>query len=459
MLTLVEIAERSQKGPIVEEKEWDLSLFRKMTELTKKYEIAYPNDGCFFNMDERMVDRAFEAALDFLEEKGVYCITTSRVIEFTRQEVLNAVREAPCQIIVGTGRDQRVITQKKIEGRQRLNHCAGLHAPWSEELAPLVVKNFAQILSGDYLEGFNFSSVDGRDIFGMPMEAYAARRQVAWLREGIRKAGRPGMAIAYYPISTGAAALIAPIDPDCGLRPTDGVLLTVLPGGKVEHDMLTAAIVYEDYGCFKMNGGAWGFVGGFAGGVEGAIIEGLVQATAGWIVYHDTLTSAGVVDLGLTTTKQMIVQRPALNWASSLVRQALNTKTGLISFGGNLSVSGPGRTSYLLELAFNCVRSTIDGCNLYFPRQGKARMNASQTPLEAEWLMEVADATIQAGLTRATAQPVLEAIAARLEDQEAEEGLHVQECYDLVHHQPSPEYERVYGETKEELASLRLCFE
>jgi methylamine--corrinoid protein Co-methyltransferase len=456
MLSLLEIAERSQKGRIVGEKEWDLGLFAKMKELTQKYAIAYPNDGSFFNVDDRLVDRAFEAALDFLEEIGVYCITTNRVIEFTRREVLDAVREAPNQIIVGTGRDQRVITQKKVEGHQRLNHCAGLHAPWSEELAPLVVKNFAQISSGDYLEGFNFSFVDGREIFGMPMEAYAARRQVAWLREGIRKAGRPGMAIAYYPINTRAAVLTAPIDPESGLRPTDGILLTMLPGVKMEHDVLTAAIVYEDYGCFKVNGGGWGLIGGFAGGAEGAIIEGLVQAVAGWLIYRDSLVAGGVSHLGLTTAGRMIMQQPKLNWASSVVRQVLATNTGIICFGGTPSVSGPGHKSHLLELAFSAIQSAINGCNLYFPRQGKARMNASQTPLEAEWMMEVADATIKAGLTRGTAQPVLEAIVARLEGWEPEEGLQIQECYDLVHHKPSLEYERIYKETKEELISLGL---
>ena len=124
-----------------------------------------------------------------------------------------------------------------------------------------MVKNFAQIPRGDYLEGFNFAVVDGREIFGPPLEAYAARREVAWLREGIRKAGRPGMAIAYYPINTRAATMIAPLDPVSGLRRTDGVILSPLPDIKVETDLLTAAIVYEDYGCFRINHGALALVG------------------------------------------------------------------------------------------------------------------------------------------------------------------------------------------------------
>ena len=38
MLSLLEIAERSQRGPKVEEKAWDMGLFRKMGELVGKYE-------------------------------------------------------------------------------------------------------------------------------------------------------------------------------------------------------------------------------------------------------------------------------------------------------------------------------------------------------------------------------------------------------------------------------------
>ena len=131
----------------------------------------------------------------------------------------------------------------------------------------------------------------------------------------------------------------------------------------------------------------------------------------------------------------------------------------MIYFGATAAVSGPGTKKNLLENAFFCVRAPINGCNLTHPRQSRARINASQTPLEAEWMMDVADATIKAGLTRETAQPVLETISARLEGHEPEQGLHIRECYDLVHHRPSPEYERIYNETKEELASLGLCFE
>ncbi len=450
MISLLDIAERIQRDPKMEEKDWDLSLFKKMGELSKKYGIKYPGNGSYFNLDNNIADGAFQAALDFLVETGIYCLSTRRIVKFDEKEILAAIQEAPNETIVGEGRDARIIRQKKVGGKEPLNQCPGHHAPFTEEMAPLMVKNYAQIVSGDYLDGFNFTVVDGRGILGMPMEVYAAKREVAWMREGVRKAGRPGMAIAYYPINTRAATLIAPIDPDFGLRRTDGVLLSMLPDIKIEQDMLTAAIVYEDYGCFKVNGGAVGGIGGFCGGAEGAIIESIVKTIGGWLAYRDILALVGVWDIRVTTAKKMEV-RPEKFWAYSVVLQALNTKTNFICFGDAAAQAGPGTETHLMELGIIAIQGAINGANLEIARQAKARMNASQTPLEAEFMAEVANATIKAGITRKEGNKIIKKLAEKLNGREVENGPDdIRECYDLVHHQPKAEYEQIYLKVKKE---------
>ena len=75
MLSLLDIAERMQKGPKIDENAWNMGLFRKMNELTERYQLFYPEDGPVFNLDDGMADRAFRAAIDFLVETGIYCIT------------------------------------------------------------------------------------------------------------------------------------------------------------------------------------------------------------------------------------------------------------------------------------------------------------------------------------------------------------------------------------------------
>ncbi len=318
-----------------------------------------------------------------------------------------------------------------------------------------MVKNFAQIPRTDFLEGFNFGVVDGREVFGMPMEVYATRRQMGWMREGIRKAGRPGLAIVYYPINTRAAVLLAALDPVAGLRPTDGVLLSALPDVKMEHDLLSMAIVCQEYGCFGLSG-SFALAGGFCGGVEGAIIEGICKPLVAMLCYHDWIHYTGVEHVQSLSAMKIMLQ--PLNWARSVVNQVLNTKTNTICMAWVIPTSGSGTETGLIENAIRSIEAPINGASLYAYRRSRAKMNAGQTPMEAEWMLEVAEATQRSGLDRRTAAPILWKLAEKLKDRVPEEGYPIQECYDLVSHRPSPEYERIYLSVKEELARLGLQF-
>jgi hypothetical protein len=189
MISLLDIAERTQKGPKVDEKAWNMGLFHKCADIARRFDVHCPDDGTWFNMDEGLVDRAFQAGLAVLAEIGMYCVSTGRVVQFTREEALQACREANPQVIVGEGRDARLFTQKALETKEQLNQCPGMHAPFSEEYAPLIVKNMAQIPEGDYLEGFNFVEVDGRE--GMACPSKPTPPVARWPGCG-RACARPG---------------------------------------------------------------------------------------------------------------------------------------------------------------------------------------------------------------------------------------------------------------------------
>jgi methylamine--corrinoid protein Co-methyltransferase len=453
MLSLLDIAERTHTGPKMSEMDWDMGLFAKMTELAQRYEIRVPTEIDWFNVDARLAGRALQAAIDFLVDKGVYCLSTGRVVQFSREEVLAALREAPDAIEIGEGSDRRVVKQRRVEGREPLNVCPGHHAPFDLDLAPLVVENWARLARADFLEGFNFTQVDGHEIRGLPLEAHATRRQVEVLRHGIREAGRPGLAVALYPISTQAGAMLAALDPDFGLRRTDGMLLSILPDLKLEHDLLTAAMVGHDYGLFSISC-SYSLVGGFCGGVEGALIEAIAQPIAAWMVYRDELHYVGVMNMPGSPATSL---QPT-SWASSVVFQALNTHTPTICMQGLLTRSGPGTEASLIEIAIKSIEGQINGGNLYVTRHSKPQINAGQTPLEAEWMIEVADATLRAGLDRSGAARICRALHEPLKGRKSEPGRHICDCYDLLHHRPLPDYERIYRQLKDDLSALGLDF-
>jgi hypothetical protein len=267
------------------------------------------------------------------------------------------------------------------------------------------MKNYAQVLRTDLVEGFNLNVVSGRQIIGLPMQVYAMKREAAQMREAVRRAGRPGMAITLYIVSTKAAALIAPLNPTAGLRPSDGILLSVLPDTKIEADMIAAGIAHEEYGSYKVNGGAFSSIGGFCGGVQGAIIETIVKHFVAWIVYRDKIQyngTAGRYLFGQRTEKE----RPSLLWPTWVVHNALSRNSNFIRFGGvedllfnKLWFPKYGTEGFLLSKAGCAVANTVMGANL--------NLIGYQTPFDIEFSIDVAEATIKSGIKRDEVREIL----------------------------------------------------
>ncbi len=65
------------------------------------------NKDHIIQQDDALIDRAFEAGLDFLVECGVYNRSTGRLIKFSRDEILEALQSAPSEITIGEGADAR----------------------------------------------------------------------------------------------------------------------------------------------------------------------------------------------------------------------------------------------------------------------------------------------------------------------------------------------------------------
>jgi len=455
MISLVEIADRMRSGPKMAAKEWDMALFRKMTELVKEHGIECPGEPSeWMNTDNSLADAAWEAAVEFVVDVGCLCLDRERVVRFTEEEVRESIGLMQKEVPMGEGDDARIWKQHEIEGLEPLNVAPGHHAPFTEDLASSVVRNFAMIPRLDFLEGFNFPKIDGYDIYGIPLEAYASKRQVTWLREGIREAGRPGAAIVNYPISTAASSFLATLDPEKGMRPTDGVLLSVLPDVKVQYDLMATALVLQTYGYFGISG-SFGIAGGFAGGPEGAIVESLVKTIIAWMVYRDNLYYNGVEHFAHVSGGKRIMA--PIHFARSVVYQATIRNSDGIPMHWPIPVSELCTESHLEELVLRSIEATVNGANLYVPRVSRSRMNGGQTPADAELMIEASDAALRTGIKRSDVYPMFRPVIEKLmENPTPEPGKLITECYDLQRHRPSPEYQGLIEKVKKEFQDCGL---
>jgi hypothetical protein len=257
------------------------------------------------------------------------------------------------------------------------------------------------------IEGFNMLQCDGYQVHGLPLAVYAAKREAEIMREAVRVAGRPGMAITLYPILTSAGPMIAPADPEQGLRRTDGILLSILPDMKVEADYIAIAINFERYGGYKVNGGCFSTIGGFCGGVEGAMIETIAKALAAWLVYRDQMQYEGSVSsqehllesrwhMGMEV-KPVEEKFEAPIWPTYVVHRALERHTNIIRFGGlggRTGVGGIGSETDLLSIAKTTIVNTVLGVNLTCTTGG------SPTPYHVEFRGLVSDASIRAKIRK-----------------------------------------------------------
>jgi methylamine--corrinoid protein Co-methyltransferase len=401
MISLLDVAERAYVGPRMDEMEWNMGLFRKMQELTKRHNLKRPLPSKFYEVDEVYLDSLFNAAVDFLSEAGVYCVSTNRVIKFTEDEVREAARQTPSSLLIGGGKDVCMVRKRAIGDAQPTHINTGGHSAWSEDIIPLplIVRELTRIPRVGSIEGFNFIKVDGREVHGTPKVVYAAIRAVERVREGVRLAGRPGLAICYYPILTNAAALIAPADPERGLRRNDGILLSVLPDLKVESDLIAAAIFYEAYGCYRVNGGAGGQVGSFCGDIYGAMIESITRNLVAWLVYRDQIQYAGGVSTELNARSlegrkiEVTEEEGEAVLGSLVVQLSIIRNTNIITYGGGWPQYGGEdlcSQEHLIETALACMRSTVMGHNIH--------LGETPPPTTVSWAAEVSDATVKAGL-------------------------------------------------------------
>src|SRR3972149_3087383 len=98
MIEFYEVLERSRNGPKMAEKEFNLALFKRTSELTKKYGIKYaPEDPV---PTEEMADSLYDAAIELVCGMGMYDVDTNRCIRFGEDEVRNYVNSLQHEIMI-----------------------------------------------------------------------------------------------------------------------------------------------------------------------------------------------------------------------------------------------------------------------------------------------------------------------------------------------------------------------
>jgi methylamine--corrinoid protein Co-methyltransferase len=456
-LSFWEILSRSREGPIVEEKDFDLSIFKKTQELQKQYRIKY-DPAKPIDTEGDLADRIYQAGVKLFLDIGTYCTTTKRVIKVTEQELQTEIKACPEVIEMGQGKDRVEMCHRDVEGNQEPIVIAGIQtAPFSdEEMMFKICKGCAMDQKVDGIWGGIIPKIEGKYdvIAGTPSEIYQYRKTVEVLRRAINSAERPGMIIVNN--APTSMATIAMFDEEMGLRRSDYMEVTGISEMKVAYDDLSRTAFALAYGV-TIHGTHSSVIGGFSGNPEGASIVSVAGSLQLIIVQKAESFRCGTVDSRIKSR----VSRAQL-WVAGTAIQGLSRNTELIVDGniGDHPAAGPGTKQYLYESAAGFILSTVMGAH---SAEGTRKFVVGNicnygTPLESNWMGEVCKGAV--GMTRGTADHVIKYLLGKYENRliDAPEGETFEKLYDQKTLEPLPHYKMLYEEVKEELRAQGLKF-
>ncbi len=458
MVSFWEVLDRAiNTGPMLEPKEFDMLIFKKASELVKEYDIRYDPKN-LIPSDDNLADELFEAGLRLYLETGTYCISSQRQIKFSESEIKQALKDVPSKILIGEGAETRWLEKRTPEDKHAPLDIGGVIESNPQE-GDIFVKLYQSIAQEKVIDGLYWGppfTIEGRTWrAGSPLEIHAGRCAVAWVREALRRVGRPGLHL--ISACPSAAADIAACDPVNGVRPSDAITLPTTTELKTDYDSLAKVAFSINYGCHR-NPYWLPMIGGFAGGPEGAAIAGVAGGFHSVLVCQTRISgynNAGALLLdpkGIQTDSRVI-------WVTSLIWQSLTRNTNMIGGMGITTAAGPGTEMMFLENAATAIGIVVSGGHMTHGIRKAVLVKPNQgSGLEPKFQGEVAKSC--AGLKRTEANEIVKALLAKYESKlaTAPEGKSFEELYDLKTLQPRKDYLEIYFRVKKELEDLGIRF-
>ncbi len=454
-----EMMERVTQGPRVREEKFDQAILPKVRQLAATYDIAY--DPAFpIPDDDAMADRLFEAGMMMAVEMGLWVLDTQKVVRFTEAEIWRYLDNYHIPLVFGYGKDQVMLQPRKPESDVRplvIGGAAGSSVTEGEVYVKHMM-NFALEPTVDMIANGNPERIEGREIHPYsPIEMHGAIQEVGWIREAIRRAGRPGMPMFIAPgCAASAPPAVAIINEERGLRKGDFLYAALLTELKSDYDRLIRAVAAVENGIHVATLLA-PMIGGWAGPPEGAAICGVAETLLAAVCHSSTIVVHHPVHMslknGATTHRQTL-------WVESIVGQAFARNT-TFPIGQNVFLDARAGTNEILwEAAANAIVAVSSGQHT---GPGPSGITGGAdvdmiTGVEVRMMGETSRAAT--GMSRKKANELVCYCLERYEPTlgNPPKGKRMQDLYDFEQLKPKDEWLAMFENVKAELKNLGMPF-
>lgn len=454
MLNYLEILDRAADGPYISEENWDLEKVAMTTRrLVKKYRLAW-NSSEVVTDDPALADAVYAAGFEMAVELGSYCRSTERIIQFTQDEIESGIRRMRQSLVMGEGKDARTLYARRLgDDRPPLFFGGNPGAPTPEAIFQANVMSYMQEPLMDMVTCGTLVEVDGRQVrTGNPIEIVSTRRELHYMRQGLQRAGRPGMGMLAAQSSVSELGDLAAAQSRY-LRPCDSHLVPMLNELKMDNRNLARAVNSLEYGMINASLPCV-IVGGLGGDAPGSAVVNVASFLLSNLTcladYH--ICHPIHMRYVATSTREVL-------WVISIVGQAFARNAPAIIVADIYPKSGAGTKELLYETAANAIVNSVtanhlEGC-------GSADGNAPNgSGLEARWMAEVALAMTRTKTTLKEANQWVLRLLPLYEHVFAQPGGNLgfsfDQVYDLNSLTPLEFWQKMYEDVKGELRSMGL---
>ncbi|MCX6081342.1 MAG: monomethylamine:corrinoid methyltransferase [Chloroflexi bacterium] len=454
MTSYLDLIERFDTGAAISKNDWDFDhIVMPVRSLVKKYQLHW-NPAQPIPNDPELADRLYQAAIELAYLAGSYSLSSGRMLAFQPGEIETALRASPQELIMGEGSQARTLYARKVlDERAPLVWAGNPGCPTPERLFLPYVTSCIQEPIVDLLTCGSLTAVDGHAVTTAgPVEIAATRLELRLLRQGLRNTGRSGMGLLAAQSSVSELGDLAASSPEY-LRPCDAHLVPILNELIMDSRNIARAVNSLDYG-MRNASLACVMVGGLAGDAPGAA---LLQAASFLVAnltcradYH-LLHPIHIRHIA-TSTRQVM-------WVQSIVSQAFARNAPSIIVGDIYPKSGAVTRELLYEVAANAITLTVSGAHL--EGVGSADGNVPNgTGLEARWMGEVGHAVTRQRIDLEQANSLVLRLLEKYEPvfdlKTGNPGLRFDLAYDMTSIQPTPAWNQLYQEVKQELIQMGL---
>jgi len=454
MINIYEVLRRSEQGPYIKENDFDMKLYKVTSRLVKEYGIKFNREQPVVG-DDGMANAMFEAGMKLALEMGMMCVSTSRIIQFTEEELKLALRTTPREMVLGTGRDARIMRARTFNDGYPMVVCGGCPGtPLPEELFLPVMMSYAREPLIDIIIPGSLTTIEGMEVrTNGPLEIRACRQEMIWMREALDRCGRSGTHIYAAGESSSTELGTLAIANEKYMRLSDSHMIPVLSELKTDNPRLSRVMTGYEYPAFTTSL-IDPIIGGFGGGAEGAAVvlaAAVILSRAAYGVDMHCLHPIHNKYISSTTKEAM--------WVDSIVGRAFANNSPICMLADAWTTAGAGTEDVLYEAAALAIVDEVSALNS--DSLGSTNgVYPNCSGLEARFYAEVVHAAFNQKLTPDQANELIAKLWDKYQGGFANPnfGKRFDEIYDTKTVMPRQEWLDMYEKVKADVASMGLHF-